>query len=187
MIDFLLSLIKDDLIRVPGWNFFDWCGCWEHGVPPGGELNSAMNLITVLAFQNVAEMGICEGLKEQAARTAAKVKEVFYDEERKLYALDAEKKHFSEHPQILAMLTAGDTSVIPGLRKLDLTPCSIYFSYYYLEACQKFGLDDLLEKRLDRWRALGSEGLTTFPEEFDNPRSDCHAWSSHILGILLKM
>ncbi|MBQ9771209.1 MAG: hypothetical protein IJW23_05220 [Lentisphaeria bacterium] len=56
-----------------------------------------------------------------------------------------------------------------------------------MEACQKFELNDLLKKRLDRWRALSSEGLTTFPEEFDNPRSDCHAWSSHILGILLKM
>ncbi|MBQ9770537.1 MAG: hypothetical protein IJW23_01800 [Lentisphaeria bacterium] len=187
LLKFLFSNIKDDLIRVPGWNFFDWCDCWESGVPPGGELNSAMNFMFVLAMQSAADMGFGENLREQAARTAAKIRETFYDEERNLYALDIEKKHFSEHSQVLALLTVGDKSVIPGLRTVELTPCSIYFSYYYLEACLKYELNDLREKRLDRWRALCSEGLTTFPEEFDNPRSDCHAWSSHILGILLKM
>lgn len=186
LIEFLKANTHDDLISVKGWNFFDWCDCWDNGVPPGGELNSAMNWLYVLAMQSAAEMELGDGLKEQAERTAAKIREKFYVEEKQLYALDIEKKHFSEHPQILAMLANGDTSVVSGLRNVELTPCSIYFSYYYLEACQKFGLNDLLEKRLDRWRALCNEGLTTFPEEFDNPRSDCHAWSSHILGILLK-
>ena len=68
----------------------------------------------------------------------------------------------------------------------DLAPCSIYFSFYYLQACLAYDMDDLAEKRLDKWRALENEGLTTFPEEFENPRSDCHAWSSHILAYLLK-
>lgn len=85
----------------------------------------------------------------------------------------------------MALLALSDTAVIPGLRQGGLTQCSIYFSYYYLSACRQFGLNDLLEKRLDRWRVLADEGLTTFPEEFDNPRSDCHAWSSHILYFLL--
>ncbi len=28
---------------------------------------------------------------------------------------------------------------------------------------------------------MENAGLCTLPENFDNPRSDCHAWSSHIL------
>lgn len=187
LLDYLFSNLHDDLLTMPGWNFFDWCEGWKNGTPPGGDCSSALNLLFVLTLQNLSEMDLAEGLQEQALRTAAKVKEVFYNPERQLYALDMEKKYYSEHPQILALLAMDDTTVIPGLREVEMTPCSIYFSYYYLEACQKFELNDLLEKRLDRWRALSSEGLTTFPEEFDNPRSDCHAWSSHILGILLKM
>jgi hypothetical protein len=77
-----------------------------------------------------------------------------------------------------------DTSVIPGLKACNLSQCTIYFSFYYLLACEKYGLTELKEKRLDRWRALMSEGLTTFPETFETPRSDCHAWSSHILNFL---
>ena len=52
---------------------------------------------------------------------------------------------------------------------------------HYLEACRRCGLDGLAEKRISKWKALQDEGLTTLPEEFQNPRSDCHAWSSHIL------
>lgn len=186
LLEYFRRMTEDDLLVIPGWNFLDWCKEWKQGVPPGEAVNSAMNLLYILALQSMAEMELCAGLKEQTERTAAKVREKFYNSERQLYASDIEQKHFSEHSQALALLALGDTSVIPGLKKCDLVQCSIYFSYYYLEACQKYGLDDLLEKRLDRWRVLSDEGLTTFPEEFDNPRSDCHAWSSHILSILLK-
>lgn len=186
LLDYFRKMTDDDLLVIQGWNFLDWCQEWKHGVPPGEAVNSAMNLLYILTLQRMAEMNLCDGLDEEIKRITAKVREKFYDCDRQLYASDIEKRHFSEHSQALALLTLGDTSVINGLQHENLVPCSIYFSYYYLEACQKYGLDDLLEKRLDRWRMLGEEGLTTFPEEFDNPRSDCHAWSSHILGILLQ-
>ena len=35
--------------------------------------------------------------------------------------------------------------------------------------------------RLEQWYELENLGLKTLPEEFCFPRSDCHAWSSHIL------
>ncbi|MBQ7206495.1 MAG: hypothetical protein IJS01_01725 [Lentisphaeria bacterium] len=169
---------------VPGWGFVDWCENWAHGTPPGGTINSVISLFYLLALQKTAEMDLAPGLEEKAKALARTIRSTFYDKEKRLYALDPGKQYFSEHPQVLALLALGDTSVIPGLESADLTPCSIYFSSYYLEACRLFGLDDLLEKRLDRWRALENEGLTTFPEEFRNPRSDCHAWSSHILSVL---
>ena len=145
-----------------------------------------MNFLYLMALQALDDMELLPGLKEKADALADRIKETFYDSERKLYALDPDKKFFSEHSQALALLTLKDTSVIPGLRSVELTPCSIYFSFYYLEACSAFGLDDLFEKRLDKWRALSNEGLTTFPEEFSNPRSDCHAWSSHILRFFSR-
>ncbi|MBE6394742.1 MAG: hypothetical protein E7044_11900 [Lentisphaerae bacterium] len=173
--------LSNGLLDISGWNFIDWCSEWKSGVPSGSGPNSPMNFLYLMVLQYLDRMELLPGLKEKAAALGDKIKETFYDSKRQLYALDPDKKFFSEHSQALALLTLGDTSVIPGLRNQELTPCSIYFSYYYLEACSLFGLDDLFEKRLDKWRALSGEGLTTFPEEFSNPRSDCHAWSSHIL------
>ena len=176
----------DGLLFIDGWGFVDWCSSWKSGVPPGEGANSPMNLLYLLVLQRMEEMALLPDLKEKAVKLALRIREAFFVPEEGLYALDLEKKYFSEHPQALALLALGDERVIPGLRQKEMTKCSIYFSYYYLEACQKFSLDDLLEKRLDSWRRLADEGLTTFPEEFENPRSDCHAWSSHILSILLK-
>lgn len=184
LMEYLAANTVDGLLQVPGWNFIDWCAGWESGVPPGQGPDSVLNWFYVLALRRMAEMELMPGLDEKAKQLTAEIKSVFYDPERGLYALDPDRKYYSEHPQVLAMLAAGDLSVVPGLRKEDLIPCSIYFSYYYLLACSKFGLDDLTQKRLARWERLQDEGLTTFPEEFDNPRSDCHAWSSHILYFL---
>ena len=144
-----------------------------------------LNWLYAMALQRMADLDLLPGLNRKAEELTARIKAVFYDPEKHLYALDAGRKYYSEHPQVLSMLAAGDLSVVPGLRNEALPQCSIYFSYYYLLACSKFGLDDLVEKRLARWKNLQDEGLTTFPEEFENPRSDCHAWSSHILYFLL--
>ena len=184
LMEYLAANTVDGLLQVPGWNFIDWCADWESGVPPGKGPNSVLNWFYVLALRRMAAMELMPGLNEKAKDLAVKIKSVFYDPERRLYALDPDRKYYSEHPQVLAMLADGDLSVVPGLRNENLTPCSIYFSYYYLLACSEFGLDDLTRKRLARWERLQDEGLTTFPEEFDNPRSDCHAWSSHILYFL---
>ena len=113
---------------------------------------------------------------------------MFFDEARGFYAIDPEHRFYSEHSQVLALLAENDPELAENLRRNGgkLAPCSIYFSFYYLQACLKYAMDDAAEKRLDKWRALESEGLTTFPEEFENPRSDCHAWSSHILAYLVR-
>lgn len=185
LLDYLKTCENGDgLLAVPGWNFIDWCEDWENGVPPGGQPDSISNLFYVLALRRMAKMELRPGLAEKADTLAAVIRRVYFDEGEKLYSLDCGKRYFSEHPQVLALLVLGDVSVIPGLRRKKLTQCSIYFSYYYLEACRNYGLDDLKKKRLARWEVLQNEGLTTFPEEFDNPRSDCHAWSSHILCFL---
>ena len=184
LMEYLAANTFDGLLQVPGWNFIDWCADWKSGVPPGKGPDSVLNWFYVLALRRMASMELMPGLNRKAEALAAEIKSVFYDPERGLYALDPDRKYYSEHPQVLAMLADGDLSVVPGLRNENLTPCSIYFSYYYLLACSEFGLDDLTRKRLARWERLQDEGLTTFPEEFDDPRSDCHACSSHILYFL---
>ena len=184
LLDYMAKHTEDGLLKVPGWNFIDWCQGWKSGTPPAEGPDSILNWLYVLALQRMAEMELMPGLEQRIKATTDAIRKVFYAPEEKMYAIDTARQNFSEHSQVLAMLAIGDTSVIPALRTRQLTPCSIYFSYYYLEACRQFDLNDLMEARLDRWRALTEEGLTTFPEKFENPRSDCHAWSSHILNFL---
>ena len=50
-----------------------------------------------------------------------------------------------------------------------------------MSMCRIYGLKELEKKRLEKFYKLTEENLVTLPEEFDAPRSDCHAWSSHIL------
>lgn len=186
LLDYLLAHRENGLLALPGWNFIDWCASWNQGTPPGGEPDSILNWLFALALQRLAEVNVRPGLQECAQELKRIIHARYYNPEAGLYAIDLQKRYYSEHPQVLALLVDPYAPVIPGLRKYELVQCSIYFSFYYLEACRLCGLDDLAEKRIGRWRALQEEGLTTFPEEFENPRSDCHAWSSHILYHLLR-
>ncbi|MBQ9787699.1 MAG: hypothetical protein IJW33_05980 [Lentisphaeria bacterium] len=190
LLGFFRNCEKDGLLSIDGWNFIDWCKdpLWNNGTPPGGTVNSILNLFYVLTLRAVSDMTGDEKFREKSDGIAGKIRQCFFDEEKGLYAIDPEHKYYSEHSQVLGLLIEDDPALREKLREYQgkLTPCSIYFSFYYLQVCHKYGMDDLAEKRLQCWRDLMDEGLTTFPEEFVNPRSDCHAWSSHILCYLLK-
>ena len=187
LLDYLLAHRKEGLLSLPGWNFIDWCTEWPQGVPPGGTPDSILNWLFVLALQQSAELNIRNGLAECARELKQKIHKEYYNPEMQLYSIDRNQLHYSEHAQVLALLADPSAPVIHGLKHAKLTECSIYFSFYYLEACRKCRLYDLVEKRLAKWEKLPHEGLTTFPEEFSNPRSDCHAWSSHILHHLIRL
>ncbi|MBO7327994.1 MAG: hypothetical protein J6W00_04400 [Lentisphaeria bacterium] len=188
ILKYFASQEKDGLVSIPGWNFIDWCKGWERGAPPGSEPNSILNFFYLMALQAVAQISGVKKYQIKAENLYARIKTVFFDNSAALYAIDPEHKFFSEHANVLALLAAGpQPEIIAALRSADdLTPCSIYFSYYYLEACMKCKMDDMAEKRLALWQKLPDEGLTTFPEEFVNPRSDCHAWGCYILKYLLQ-
>jgi hypothetical protein len=184
LLDYLLSNIKESgLLEIEGWNFTDWYPAWKSGVASSGP-NCVLNWFFIMALQAIEKLNWRSNLSNKIKQIHQKIRENFFDEEKQLYAMDKEKTIFSEHPQVLALLANNEVEVINGLEKEDLIPCSISFSYYYLAACKKFNLTKLLKNRIAKWKKLEDEGLTTFPEEFENPRSDCHAWSSHVMLFL---
>ena len=178
LIDYLISNITENGLELPGWQFLDWCTGWDNGVPPG---NCGVSLFGVLALNSAAEILQNQEIAQKAKDLLDLIVEKYYVPEKQLFADDLQHQFFSEHVQSLAII-AGLTDV-----KLDtpnLTPCSIYFSYYYLIACSMTKQDNLLNQRLKKWSDALEEGLTTFPEEFGTTRSDCHAWGSYILLFL---
>jgi len=54
----------------------------------------------------------------------------------------------------------------------------MYFRAYLAQALKKTGLADKYIETLGLWEEMIKNGLTTFAENPDPARSDCHAWSA---------
>ena len=194
---FRSHLGPDGLCRaLPGWNFLDWADGWERGVPPGGRdgVNAAFNWQLVDALRRKAELEdwlneprLAERDRDTARRLADALHDQLWSADRGLYADTPDRTSFSQHPQCLAALSGGlepdaaakliDTTIDDD----RLTPTTLYFSHYLLDALARTGNGPALSRQLDRWRALPESGFKTPPETPEPTRSDCHAWSSHPL------
>jgi hypothetical protein len=60
----------------------------------------------------------------------------------------------------------------------SLSQATFYYRFYLNRALKKAGMADLYYSQLSPWRGMIANGLTTFAENPDPTRSDCHAWSS---------
>lgn len=176
---------SDGLWNPDGWGFVDWCREWKRGEPAPGQANAPLNFIRVLALKKLSGISRSPRYAEAAERSLSSLREKYFDRERQMYADDPEHRSFSEHSQVLALLCGVPQDerklLIQALEQGGLIPCGIYFSFYYMSMCRIYGLKELEKKRLEKFYKLTEENLVTLPEEFDAPRSDCHAWSSHIL------
>jgi alpha-L-rhamnosidase len=113
---------------------------------------------------------------------AASVKNQCWDANRKLYADTPDKKHFSMHSNIMAVLCG----LVPLPEQKDflkritaaknIIPTTLYFDFYLGRAMSQAQAGDQYLALLGKWKNLLTTGLTTFPEGVD--RSDCHAWSA---------
>ena len=147
-----------------------------------------MNLLAALALKKLAETERYAGTAELAERwekysvllTDSAYKHFFFAD-RGLFANDLDHKFFAEHSQVLALLLRRDERIIHALRCEDLPVCGAFFSFFYLEACYEQDLPDLFLRKIEQWQEKASHGLKTLPEEFGNPRSDCHGWGAHLL------
>lgn len=181
-----------------GWNTIDWVPAWDRdaGVPPDGHkgVSGLLNWQYVYALDLCADIERQVGDPEQAqwagrkadelARTAAAA---FWNESRGLLADTLAQDRFSEHTQLMALLSgrlepSKVERVTEGLFAApDLDRATIYFSHYYFEVCRRFNRMDKFFERMGLWFYLKEMGFKTPVESPEPSRSDCHAWSSHPL------
>jgi alpha-L-rhamnosidase len=120
-----------------------------------------------------------------AKKIASAVYATCWNSTRALLADTPAQKDFSQHANILAVLTdavpeAEQQAVMRRvLTDPTLTQATFYFRYYLFRAMKKAGLGDEYLKQLDPWREMLRLGLTTWAEKPEPTRSDCHAWSAH--------
>ncbi len=188
--------------RMPWWNFVDWTPSFTDGVPPqeSNGQSSILSLEFAAALQDAADLESAYGDPAQAAhdrslaaRTDAAVYRNCWDRTRGLLADTPERNHFSQHANILGVLTgaipaAGQRAVMEKvIRDSSLAQCSYYFRFYLFRALKQAGLGDEIVSEFEPWLHMLSIGLTTFAEMPEPTRSDCHAWSAHPDYDLLAM
>jgi hypothetical protein len=182
----------------PWWNFVDWSWPWDSkkdigGVPTSDDRgrSSILTLQYVYALNYAAQLNENLGRKyfaDHYRKLSGSLKKSTYklcwDNKRGLLADTPDKTIFSQHANILAVLV---DLVPPNEQKKlmekvvsekDLTQCTFYFRYYLVRAIKKVGLGDRYIEMLRPWRYMLKMGLTTFAENPEPTRSDCHAWSA---------
>jgi alpha-L-rhamnosidase len=182
------------------WNFVDWTGGkhWDAGAPTGQ--SSVMSLQYVYTIQKAAELLNAFHFKEQATRYTALADKIrtsvytgCYDKSKGLIADSPQKDGFSQHANILAVLTntvaaEAQSTMLDRLRKeKDLAKSTYYFNFYLIEALEKAGMGAQFMDELGPWKQMLDIGLTTFAENPEPTRSDCHAWSASPLYYFLSL
>jgi len=180
--------------RLEWWNFVDWPPQFEDGVPAqeSNGQSSMLSLQFAAGLRNAADLEDSYGSKEQAARDramASKITAAVYkacwDPARKLLADTPAHKVFSQHANILGVLEnsipAADQRTVMKtvLADSSLIQATYYFRFYLFRAMKKVGLGDDYIAQLQPWRDMLALGLTTWAENPEPTRSDCHAWSAH--------
>ncbi len=188
---------RDGLVEAPdGWNFVDWAKGWPHGCPPGAmdNVNATMNwqFAWTLMLKAELELWLSEhDLAERDRRDARRLAEALtgacWDPALGLFKETPGVQTYSEHAQCMALLSglldnATYRRVLDGLTTHpDLDRCTIYFSFYLMEALGRACCADAFFDKLRSWYGLKDLGLVCTPESPEPTRSDCHAWGAHPL------
>ncbi len=171
----------------PFWNFGDWVPSWRWGVPDGGSLNP-MNVILSELCYKVGDSLFVKGddsvLRTQdelrIRREGSVILEATSSRLRSKPALPSE--HIEALYRIYEAFVGKTVDPWPteALAKANAARCTYYFSYY--KHLAMFGREDApfdyLEE-LKPWKEMIENGLSTFAENPEPVRSDCHAWSAH--------
>ena len=185
---------------IPHWNFVDWPVQWPWsnekplgGVPPSGIDGGSAILSLQLAYtlkdavellKNFGDPELAEKYNKLYTKLTGSTWSSCWDGNRQLLFDDLNKTSYSQHVNIMGILS----DAIPQekqkdvFEKLDSDPSLIqatfYYRFYLFRALKKVGLAERYVDMLKPWDDMIAMGLTTFAENPEPTRSDCHAWSS---------
>jgi alpha-L-rhamnosidase len=171
------------------WNFADWVPGWRWGVPPLGGRSPIHSLTYTMAILADARADYHDG-PDWYWDDRAKYIETFHPRDG-ILCMDGRDPEPSEHAEALFRICQGLANREPdpwpanALDAAGAARCTYYFSYY--KHLAMFGREDSpydYVEELGPWKEMIEQGLTTFAENPEPTRSDCHAWSAHpILGF----
>ena len=182
------------VVRSSYWHFIDWAEEYMplRGVPPyedGATLGIESLMLSYVLnrlgndLKDTKYSGIAEMFTEKAERINRSAEEKYFSEETCAYSNTENKKTFSQHMQIWAVLSgcAGDERAERIMKKsfeFKSAQATFAYAYFLFRALEKANLYYMREDMLNRLRRLTKLGCTTLPETPVNSRSECHAWSA---------
>lgn len=178
----------------PYWAFVDWVPAWPFGTPPGGneEPLTVTCFMYAAALKAAAEIAAKTGRSERAAEYNRRAKEMIqsvnrlcYDAEVGLYQNTPSRKEYSQHTTLWAILSGAVTGEEAG-KLVDRTfsgdvpvsVCTFSMNHYMFRALEKADRYCYAPKLFAGWETMLDLHCTTWCENPDSPRSECHGWSS---------
>jgi len=196
-----IDRVKGMLGPMKWWNFVDWNTHFADGVPDGATDGNSSILSLQLAYtlqQAAALFGFYHdtaAARHYAGLADLLTRETYarcFDAGRGEMANTPAKNSFSQHAGIMGVLTgsvpASQAKMVMDhvLHDTTISQCTFYYRFYLTRALKKAGLANLYYSSLTPWREMIANGLTTFAENPDPTRSDCHAWSASPIYDLLS-
>ncbi|PVH70631.1 glycoside hydrolase family 78 protein [Cadophora sp. DSE1049] len=200
-----LGLVSRFSLRL--WSFTDWIDDWKMGTPHAaregpGTYNS---LVYALSLGIAADVALFIGQPDRAddyyRRKSAVIKAVnthcfdgtWYYDGPISDKPSPPPRWLSQHSQIYAILSgaiegsAAQALMRRTLRDQTLYKATLSQAFYLLRALERTSLYELAPDIWKPWATMITQGLDTWAETLDNPRSDCHAWSAAPLYELSSM
>ncbi len=189
-------LTEDGLVGVtPYWHFVDWVPGWHVGVPNGGftEPLTVTSFMYAAALKAAAEIsdavgrcGLAEDYRKRAAIMLERVRAHCYDEAVGLYRNTPTTCEYSQHTTLWAILSGAVTGEEAGAlmdRTFDghvpVAVCSFSMNHYMFRALELADrYNEYAPRQLAGWETMLDWHCTTWCENPDSPRSECHGWSS---------
>lgn len=175
------------------WNFTDWNQAFPNGVPDGATdgNSSVITLQYVYTLQQASALFSyfnkqpqAERYRKIAASLSKGAYQACFDNDKGLMANTPARNTFSQHASIMGVLTGAipeaqrQAVMHKVLHDTTLSQATFYYRFYLTLALKKAGMGALYYSQLTPWRDMLKNGLTTFAENPDPTRSDCHAWSA---------
>jgi alpha-L-rhamnosidase len=208
VIDWYAAHLRPDGLmgKVRWWEFGDWTSGYRDGVPPqeadGG--SAFLTLQFIEALHDAYDMESHFGSRERAANYQAMLQKASdalnrqcWDGQYGVYADTPAKKSHSQQANVLAvwqdvaprgeqqkilervLASQENQSVqLDGSTVPPMSAMSYYFRFYLARALEHAGLADRYLDELTPWRDMLKLGLSTWAEQPEPTRSDCHAWSA---------
>lgn len=186
------------------WDFVDWVPQWKNAEPilEKGKVITVYSMYYAYALllaadicEKVGRSGMGEDYKKRYEKIKTAIKEHCFDKERGLYR-DSTDGAYSMHAIIWAVLAEIETgeaadTLLSHINDADVRKSSFSMNFYLFRAFEKCGKVGEIFKNLGGWQKMIDMHCTTWCENPDNPRSECHGWSSaplyefssNILGV----
>lgn len=181
------------------WQFVDWVEKWQNkdkvinASPEASYIGpiSTINLIYAAALKSAAKMvtmtgrtGLSTEYEQRAADILNNIEKYCWSNERGMYKEGPEIEEYTQHAQAWAVLSGlakgqkARTILKNCLEQEDVAQCTYVYSFYLFRALEKADLYHLTKELWEKWKDSLKYNLTTWPEDLNRQRSDCHAWGS---------